>query len=503
MVNYSMLSKRLKKSCKEVSRQYYNFMNDVRKAQERKLYQILKNNSDTIFGRRYNFNKIKSTYDFRSTVPITTYEDYEDYITQIADGGQNVLTRDKVLMLEPTSGSTSPSKFIPYTNSLKEEFQAGIFPWLFDLLDNKPSIGKGSFYWSITPVTQKQEITSGGIPIGFGDDTAYFTQDQQMLISQLSAVPFDVAQIQNMDEFRGKTLEHLTQNSELSFISVWNPTFLSLLLRPIDNPNELWPNLSLISSWADGNASSYIHSIQELFPNAEIQGKGLIATEGFISFPLIGYDGSALSINSHFFEFRDIDDKEDVRLAHEVEMGREYETIITTGGGFYRYNLEDVIKVVGFKNQCPLIRFIGRNNNVSDLFGEKLNEYHVSKVVNKTLEDYSIDPSFYMVAPTKIESQSVPSYTLFVESSMDPLNLPDIVNSLDEGLQENFHYKYCRRLGQLDKPRIFLIKSGSEETATDIYLKEGQSRGKKIGNVKSAMLDSNFFWPEKFNGNFI
>jgi hypothetical protein len=161
------------------------------------------------------------------------------------------------------------------------------------------------------------------------------------------------------------------------------------------------------------------------------------------------------------------------------------------------------VKVVGFRDQCPLIRFVGRNNNVSDLFGEKLNEYHVSGVVNETLQSYSITPSFYMVAPTKIEDQSILSYTLFIESSNDLMNPQDIVDSLDARLQENFHYKYCRKLGQLGRPRIFLIKSDKEKTATDIYLKESQVKGKKIGNVKPAMLDSSMCWSEKFNGNFI
>lgn len=495
MQNYRKLNESLRDSCRDASERFHASTRDVKGSQERKLSSILKNNSETDFRRTYDFSKAESVRDYRSAVPITTYEDYEDYIVQIAEGKERVLTKDKVLMLEPTSGSTSPSKFIPYTESLKREFQQGIFPWLYDLYSKKPELLNGSFYWSITPVTHKQERTSGGIPIGFGDDGAYFTQEQQRLISQLSAVPFDVAQIQDIEEFRSKTLQYLTENKDLSFISVWNPTFLSLLLGPIDNPEEVWPNLSLISAWADGNASNYIPEIQRLFPRTEIQGKGLLATEGFVSLPLVGYEGSALSVNSHFFEFKDLEDGRDIRLAHEVEKGREYEVILTTSGGLYRYNLEDIVKVVGFKDQCPLIRFSGRNNNVSDLFGEKLNEYHVSKALKEVFRG----TSFLMLAPET--GGDITSYTVFVEA-IDNVD-KKASSDLDSLLQENYHYKYCRRLEQLGKPRIFLIDPNQSKRASDIYLDESQKKGKKIGNVKPSTLSSQVGWSRIFNGRFI
>ncbi len=500
MPNYKDLNEALRETCRQESESFYANIKDTSGTQARKLAQIVDQNSKTNFGRRFNFEKIKDVKDFRSIVPITTYEDYEDYVTQIAEGKENVLTKEEVLMLEPTSGSTSPSKFIPYTEKLKREFQQGIFPWLYDLLTNRPNVTKGSFYWSITPATHKQERTSGGIPLGFGDDGSYFTPQQQELIAQLSAVPFDVAKIQDMEDFRKKTLSYLQSNKDLSFISVWNPTFLSLLLRQLDKPGEIWPNLSLISTWADGNASHYVKDIEKLFPNVEIQPKGLIATEGFVSFPLVGYDGSALSVNSHFFEFRELEDKNNIKLAHELDSGREYEVILTTSGGFYRYNLEDIVRVTGFKDQCPLIKFSGRNNNVSDLFGEKLNEYHVAKAISETLGKNSLHPSFFMIAPEK--TMDIPSYVLFMES-IGQIDANSVVEDLDLRLQDNYHYKYCRKLGQLERPRIFVIGEDKRRSASDIYLEENEARGKKIGNVKPKILSSQFGWSKKFKGKFI
>ena len=49
-----------------------------------------------------------------------------------------------------------------------------------------------------------------------------------------------------------------------------------------------------------------------------------------------------------------------MRLAHELERGRTYSVVVTTGGGLYRYRLGDLVNVVGFEAGCPLLRFVGR-----------------------------------------------------------------------------------------------------------------------------------------------
>ena len=47
------------------------------------------------------------------SLPLTTYDDYTRYITRIADGEKNILTKDPVQLFELSSGSTSASKMIP------------------------------------------------------------------------------------------------------------------------------------------------------------------------------------------------------------------------------------------------------------------------------------------------------------------------------------------------------------------------------------------------------
>jgi hypothetical protein len=43
--------------------------------------------------------------------------------------------------------------------------------------------------------------------------------------------------------------------------------------------------------------------------------------------------------------------------------------VITTGGGFYRYQLKDIVEVTGFLHPVPTFRFVGKEDNTVDLFG--------------------------------------------------------------------------------------------------------------------------------------
>src|SRR5438876_1499171 len=56
-----------------------------------------------------------------------------------------------VKLLQPTSGSTGPTKLIPYTESLQREFQRGIRAWIADLFLDDPKLMTGPAYWSVSP----------------------------------------------------------------------------------------------------------------------------------------------------------------------------------------------------------------------------------------------------------------------------------------------------------------------------------------------------------------
>jgi hypothetical protein len=236
----------------------------------------------------------------------------------------------------------------------------------------------------------------------------------------------------------------------------------------------------------------------------------LIATESFVSFPVGDKEGTALSLNSHFFEFIDSGASpgtNSTKLAHELQQGEAYSVVITTGGGLYRYQLHDLIEVTGFVGDCPLVRFLGKADAVVDLFGEKLDEAHVRRVATTLFPRYGLNSAFWFLAPERVGDHAA-HYTLFLQWQGQDDNitveamLRDLADHLERGLQENYHYRYCRELGQLHPLKVFLIMDDSSG-ASSRFLETCAALGQRLGNVKPAALHSYAGWAGVFSGRHI
>lgn len=498
-----------------------NFM----EIQKSKLLSILKSNADTRIGKKYGFNRISSVSEFTNAMPIGDYESHEDWIMEQYSTGEKVHLSDEILLYEKSSGSTSPSKYIPYTSALKTEFMNGVEAWLYDLYVNFPEILKGTHYWSISPILESEKYSPMGVPIGFEEDSGYFNMFQGMLLSRVFAVPNEIKH-SSPDDFLFLTLYHLILAEDLSFISIWNPSFLTRLIDSLvnlmpelidaltrgsinkdnkfkvnsktrkraetlklfdgENYNFLWPKLKLISCWDDGFSKDLAEKLSGYFPNTKFQGKGLLATEGIVSFPLVGI-GKVVAYNSHFFEFYNTQTGK-IHLLDELEVGNIYSVIMTTSGGLYRYRLYDLIEVTGHYNGLPIIDFVGKEGHISDYYGEKLNEIHVGKMI----ESLRIE-GFAVLAPV---GEDPISYCLFLEN--EPDNPKETAALADRILRENFHYSYARDLGQLAGIKIYKIISDPWNT----YYKH-RSENMKIGDIKFSPLYKEKGLEVVFKGYFI
>jgi hypothetical protein len=464
-------------------------------AQARILRTYLRENSRTAFGRDHQFENISSIGLFQRCVPIRSYDELAPYIDRVAEGEQNVLSHDRVIRLATSSGSTRARKLIPYTRSLQREFNRAIGPWIVDLFRGDPKLARGSAYWSITPVAAPAARASKGPPIGFAEDSAYLGGLVQSLVDAAMAVPAQVRHTTNIDEFRRQTIQHLLERRDLRLISVWHPTFLELLLDSagIDDPTRVWPKLRLISCWADANATGAADALTRRFPGVTIQPKGLLATEAFVTIPFA--QQWPLAIRSHFFEF--IDDAGDVRLAHELRVDHEYSVVVTTAGGLWRYRLGDRVRVESFVGATPSLRFIGREDNVVDHFGEKLSEGFVAHVLGKLFATTKPLPTFSMLAPDA--RHDAPGYTLFTSSIPQIHETNGLDIRLDALLRTNPHYDYCRQLGQLHAARVFLIS----EPAYTKYIGALTQRGQRLGDIKPAALSEHDGWSNIFAGRYL
>ena len=74
------------------------------------LFQILRDNKDTEYGKKYNFVRIENIEDFRK-LPITDYEDYKEEVIRMMNGEENVLTAYPVKYFL-TSSITCDDRFV-------------------------------------------------------------------------------------------------------------------------------------------------------------------------------------------------------------------------------------------------------------------------------------------------------------------------------------------------------------------------------------------------------
>lgn len=533
---------------------------NVGRTQDKVLRRILSTNRTSWFGKKHAFEHIDSGKAFQRAVPLSVYEDYIAAVERIGRGEQEVLTSQSIPFVQPSSGSTSPTKFLPFTSALRRQFQHAIRAWIFDMLRSRPTLMAGKSYWVITPIetATRSNGWKGTIPVNFDDDLNYLGCIDGYTLLLSGVMPPSVGRVGAKMSFKYLTLFFLLRENNLRLISVWNPTFILLLFENIESmiqglindieagtlnlpdriddglymtllrdikplkrraeklreiwlnmnsslPDKVlktWPHMSLISAWADAGAENSIEAVRMIFPGVEIQPKGLIATEAFVTFPIIEKNaqtgGGVLAVRSHFFEFIPYGNDETSHpcLSNELKKGKQYEVVVTTAGGLYRYRLNDIVEVIGFFRQAPVLKFLGKLDHVVDIVGEKLNEKHISETLTRLGMAYGYKAKFQLLAPERHNETFL--YTLYLSLDDESLDFCGLRRDLDHALQDNYHYRYCRSIGQLMAPRIFLIdeKQGSPDV---IYLNQ-RSKITRLGDVKPSCVDSSLDWRRHFGG---
>lgn len=501
---------------------FANALLEPEAAQRQRLSNYLGRNAETSFGLTREFAAINGAEDYSRRIPVSTYIDSVGDFEAIGNGDLCQRTADPVTHFALTAGTGGPAKRIPYTASLKGEFSTAVSAWIVDTYRMNPAAFHGSAYWSVSPALGRCS-TPGGIPVGFEEDSSYLGSGQKILIDRVLAVPGSIAGVKDVQLSRRATAALLLGHSDLRLVSVWHPSFFTILcdwiaenwstvlsdlrdgidlpqaglripsrpsratklksFRP-DDPNHFWGNLSLISAWGDGTASRFLDDLGRRFPGVAIQPKGVVATEAIVSIPFRGE--YPLAISSHYFEFQ-LEDGE-VLPSWRLERGMRGSPVVTTAGGLYRYRIDDILEVTGHIGAAPSVRLIAKRGLVSDLVGEKLDEAFVADVVARLLDERGIDSAFALLAPRS----DTAGYTLFIEGASPNRTF---ATRLDRVLSENLHYELARRLGQLAPVQVLPVAQGAAETYIERMCHEQRQRR---GDVKPLSLSPLSGWSAWF-----
>ncbi|KAK6946818.1 GH3 family [Dillenia turbinata] len=171
---------------------------------------------------------------------------------------------------------------------------------------------------------------------------------------------------------------------------------------------RLWPNTKYVDVIVTGTMSQYIPTLDyysnalplvctmyassecyfglnlnPLYKPSEV-AYTLIPTMAYFEFlPVQRNNGVTNSINVA----KSLNEKEQQELVDlaDVKLGREYELVVTTYAGLYRYRVGDVLRVAGFKNNAPQFNFVCRKNVCLSIDSDKTDEVELQNAVKNAL----------------------------------------------------------------------------------------------------------------------
>jgi hypothetical protein len=433
---------------------------------------------------------VRSIEDWQQ-VPIVEYTDLLPWIG-LSPAKHCQLTPEPILFYERTSGTSGTAKLIPYTRSLRRSFNHAFCVWASDLIRHGPQFRTGKLYFCISP--QFHGAAHPSEPSGLANDSQYLDRWLQWVLRPFWVTVPQTGQ--SVEAFKWQLALALLQAEDLEVISIWSPSFLTVMLdfiqthreelrrslrisaqrdRFLQSPaipwQQVWSNLKLISCWDSAMAADAAQGLRSQFPTVLVQGKGLLATEAPVTIPLLAANGYVPVLDQVFFEFEAEEGL--VQRLHQVQVGKIYSLIVSQLGGLYRYRLGDRVQVTHLYQNTPCLEFAGRGSHTSDLVGEKL---HITFVV-EVLRQLQLTATFQTLVPTTQPCR----YVLLLDQAT--ASAEAIAQQLDRLLEQSPHYRHARLLGQLAAPQVIVSTQVSQWLTA-----QALQAGKTWGDVKHSQL---------------
>ncbi|CAO2205130.1 unnamed protein product [Urochloa humidicola] len=191
----------------------------------------------------------------------------------------------------------------------------------------------------------------------------------------------------------------------------------------------LWPGARYVHTIVTGSMEHYVRKLRHYAGGLPLVAMDYGASEGMVGAnvePELPPESATFAVlpNIAYFEFIPLKNSfdgggaactpdasyaepEPVSLT-EVTVGEHYEVVMTTFAGLYRYRLGDVVKVAGFYNSTPKLKFVCRGILTLSINVDKNNEQDVQLAVDRAAK---------ILAAERLE---VIEYTSYADVSSDP-----------------------------------------------------------------------------------
>ena len=418
------------------------FLKYPNEVQEEVLMNLLRVSEETIVGKKYEFESIKSYATFCERVPISSYEALEPLIERTRKGEQNVFWETPIKWFAKSSGTTNAkSKFIPVSpEALEDCHYKGSKDLLCLYLNNNENsemfLGKSLRLGGSSQIYENNNTF-------FGDLSAILIENMPIW-AEFSSTPSNKVSLMSEWETKMSAIIHETiPENVTSFAGV--PSWMLVLLNKVlqetgkENLMEVWPNLEVYFH-GGVNFEPYREQYQKIIPNTDFKYYEIYnASEGFFAIQDLNYSNDLLLMLDYgiFYEFIPMDtfgtDNQRVIPLSEVELFKNYAVVITTNSGLWRYLIGDTVRFTSLK---PFrIRVSGRTKHHINVFGEELMVENTDQAIAKTCSQLNCDVKDYTVAPIFMKGKEKGAHEWMIEFKKAPEDITLFAKILDEMLQ--------------------------------------------------------------------
>lgn len=488
--------------------------------QEKFLLERLSENKDTEYGKLFGFEDIHSVEEYQKELPITFHYDYEAAIDRQVDGEEGLLTADKPVFYCISSGSTDSPKYVPI---VEKDIQRQYFYWhdlIRETIRRQiPDATDEELFGRIFETGEfRRNFMSDGTMSGVRASALHrYLESKGEFDSNCYTAPLEVMFPDQMEDMLYVKLRFALACRDVTAIhGVFVNRVVGMFRYLVDNwdaflsdietgevsdcfpvshewrryleeklpadperaaelrkfPKEslskglvrkIWPKIRYGQLIGGSMFAAYMDMLWTYVEDLPIHFFTYAASEGCFGIARDMGEEDAYYVllpDTCFYEFlSETGDGERIYTIRDVEVGSKYEILITTLSGMYRYAIGDVVEVVGFEGQAPVVRVCYRKSQVINIADEKMNVRQLENAMRKfqrraecSAEGYCVDGDY---------TKKLPRYILYLELADGKLP-EDAAEILDECLMESCSgYKRDRELAELDKVFIQPVPKGA------------------------------------------
>lgn len=485
------------------------------------MFSLVRRNSDTEYGRKFDFSSIDSLEDYRRRVPLSSWKDYDKYVSRMIAGEDNMLTTEKIVYYCISSGLADEPKYIPLTsadiNTQKRyaidcvnECLENYFEFRGINTDDRHIFFIGEFFRTFMPGGTMSGVRMGAPYRVLEDsgsiDFSQFSAPKEVLfpveLEDLLYMKLRFAlSDRQVNAIHGKFVnkivglfDHLIKNwdsyiediatgkvsDRFNISAEWKEYMEKTLPADPARADELknivpgegdgialkiWPKLKYVCVSGGGIFARYMTSLKK-YVGRDLPIHYFVYSTAesnlAISLEMNIPDRYTLIPDAAFFEFLPVEGEKttDPLTAWEVKKGEEYELYVTTLSGLYRYSVQDIVKIEDFYENMPVISVSYRTNQVINLAEERITTRQMSEALNQLGMRMGTRITEYCVDADR--NSDIPRYVIYIETEMGKSNNDAKCSEIMDGILKEYisAYDKARLAGRLLEAEVITLRRG-------------------------------------------